>query len=211
MGCKPTKFDSLGTQYRFPAVVVHPPALPPPPPSSLLLHTRKQYDRITTANNKIPVVADDRRANDDEHPAPQPHQVLQLRSAIIQNLDAIVAMDAAAAGNEQAAADRIVDTQPQTQSQSTNAWTNMDSQPIEAVVWGRLYPKSVKVKSLDLCRESFAAGRDEVNELCLTKRELPEKILCRISKVHFRISKDLDDVQNPVYIQVSTGGADEWD
>lgn len=42
----------------------------------------------------------------------------------------------------------IVDTQPQTQSQSTNAWTNMDSQPIENVIWGRLYPKSVKLKSL---------------------------------------------------------------
>lgn len=42
------------------------------------------------------------------------------------------------------------DTQPQTQSQSNNAWTNnlMDSQPLENVVWGRLYPRSVKVKSL---------------------------------------------------------------
>lgn len=41
------------------------------------------------------------------------------------------------------------DTQPQTQSQSNNAWTNlMDSQPLENVVWGRLYPKSVKVNSL---------------------------------------------------------------
>lgn len=43
------------------------------------------------------------------------------------------------------------DTQPQTQSQSTNAWTNMDSQPIEQLVWGRLYPKSVKVNSLGRC------------------------------------------------------------
>lgn len=45
--------------------------------------------------------------------------------------------------------DIIVDTQPQTQSQSTNAWTNIaDSQPMENVIWGRLYPKSVKHKSL---------------------------------------------------------------
>lgn len=54
----------------------------------------------------------------------------------------------------------------------------------------------------DLCNEHFEAGRDETNDLVLTKVELPEKILCRISKVHFRIIKDLSDVTNPVYIEV---------
>lgn len=54
----------------------------------------------------------------------------------------------------------------------------------------------------DLCNNSFAAGRDDSNDLCLTKRELPEKILCRISKVHFSITKDGTDITNPVYIEV---------
>lgn len=126
----------------------------------------------------------------------------------INNINRVTANTAAAgtaamdATNKPQQTDHIVDTQPQTQSQSTNAWTHMDSQPIESVVWGRLYPKSVKLKSLDLCAEMFAAGRDEGNDLCLSKRELPEKILCRISKVHFQISKDLSDVTNPVYIEV---------
>lgn len=38
---------------------------------------------------------------------------------------------------------------PQTQTQP-NAWSQMDSQPIENVVWGRLYPKNIKVKSLGI-------------------------------------------------------------
>lgn len=126
------------------------------------------------------------------------------------NINAVAVAAAAAAAAAMDAnhkpQEHIVDTQPQTQSQSTNVWTNMDSQPIEKVVWGRLYPKSVKLKSLDLCDELFAAGRDEGNDLCLTKRELPEKILCRISKVHFQISKDLTDVTNPVYIEVAYFG-----
>lgn len=54
-----------------------------------------------------------------------------------------------------------------------------------------------------MCNERFEAGRDEGNHLILTKTELPEKILSRVSKVHFRIIKDLSDVTNPVYIEVS--------
>lgn len=127
------------------------------------------------------------------------NDINNINSVAVAAAAAVAAMDA---NSKQLQYDHIVDTQPQTQSQSTNAWTNMDSQPIENVVWGRLYPKSVKLKSLDLCAELFAAGRDEANDLCLTKRELPEKILCRISKVHFHISKDLADVANPVYIEV---------
>lgn len=39
------------------------------------------------------------------------------------------------------------DTQPQTQSQT--CWTG-ESQPIENVVWGRLYAKNAKLKSLGI-------------------------------------------------------------
>lgn len=38
----------------------------------------------------------------------------------------------------------------QTQTQTQNVWSQLDSQPIENVVWGRLYPKNIKVKSLGI-------------------------------------------------------------
>ncbi|XP_075152380.1 ovarian-specific serine/threonine-protein kinase loki [Haematobia irritans] len=92
-------------------------------------------------------------------------------------------------------------TQGATQSQASNLWSQVESQPIENVIWGRLYGKNVKVKSLDLSNESFTAGRGENNDLMLTTSDLPEKILCRISKVHFIIKRANCDLSNPVYIE----------
>lgn len=37
-----------------------------------------------------------------------------------------------------------------TQSQASNIWTQIESQPIESVVWGRLYGKNIRVKSLGM-------------------------------------------------------------
>lgn len=54
----------------------------------------------------------------------------------------------------------------------------------------------------DLCEEEFKAGRVEDNHLCIDKTHLPEKMLARISKVHFTIHKDISDLLNPVYIEV---------
>lgn len=93
------------------------------------------------------------------------------------------------------------DTQGATQSQASNLWTQLESQPIENVVWGRLYGKNIKVKTLDLCHEKFAAGRGEGNDMVLTLKELPEKMLCRISKVHFEIRRENCDISKPVFIQ----------
>ncbi|XP_073826361.1 ovarian-specific serine/threonine-protein kinase loki isoform X1 [Musca autumnalis] len=109
-------------------------------------------------------------------------------------------------------------TQGATQSQASNIWSQVESQPIENIVWGRLYGKNIKVKSLgrtgnykilylnspfsvDLSNESFTAGRGENNDLVLTLSDLPEKILCRISKVHFVIRRANCDLSNPVYIE----------
>ncbi|XP_019895238.1 ovarian-specific serine/threonine-protein kinase Lok isoform X1 [Musca domestica] len=109
-------------------------------------------------------------------------------------------------------------TQGATQSQSSNIWSQVESQPIENIVWGRLYGKNIKVKSLgttgkykilylnssfsvDLSNESFTAGRGDNNDLILTLNDLPEKILCRISKVHFVIRRANCDLSNPVYIE----------
>lgn len=56
--------------------------------------------------------------------------------------------------------------------------------------------------NIDLCGDTFAAGRDATNNLTLTSGELHENVLLRISKVHFVIRKDLEDKTGPVYIEV---------
>ncbi|EDX05583.1 GD24241 [Drosophila simulans] len=88
-----------------------------------------------------------------------------------------------------------------TQSQASNIWTQVESQPMEKIVWGRLYGKNIKIKSLDLNNDEFTAGRGEANDLILTLNDLPEKILTRISKVHFIIKRANCELTNPVYIQ----------
>lgn len=113
----------------------------------------------------------------------------------------------------------IPDTQGATQTQqSALGWSQLESQPVENPIWGRLYAKSLKISSLgtkqalpvvsrtvsdnyDLCDEEFKAGRTEGNDLCIGKDHLPEKMLCRISKVHFSIKKDISDLLNPVFIE----------
>lgn len=93
------------------------------------------------------------------------------------------------------------DTQAATQTQQSGLpWSQLESQPIQQI-WGRLYAKSLKITSLDLCEEEFKAGRVEDNHLCIDKTHLPEKMLARISKVHFTIHKDISDLLNPVYIE----------
>ena len=39
-------------------------------------------------------------------------------------------------------------TQGATQSQTSNLWSQVESQPIDNIIWGRLYGKNIKVKSL---------------------------------------------------------------
>lgn len=57
---------------------------------------------------------------------------------------------------------------------------------------------------LDLNNDEFSAGRGELNDLILTLNDLPEKILSRISKVHFIIKRANCELTNPVYIQVGS-------
>lgn len=92
------------------------------------------------------------------------------------------------------------DTQSATQTQQTVGWSQIESQPVENIIWGRLYGKNLKIKSLDLSTDEFKAGRNETNDLCINKDHLPEKILGRISKVHFQIQKDMEDLQSPTFI-----------
>ncbi|XP_054744750.1 ovarian-specific serine/threonine-protein kinase Lok [Anastrepha obliqua] len=88
-----------------------------------------------------------------------------------------------------------------TQSQASSIWGQTQSQPIENIIWGRLYGKNIKMNSIDLNADEFTAGRGEGNNLMLTLDYLPERILYRISKVHFTIKRANCDISNPVYIQ----------
>lgn len=76
----------------------------------------------------------------------------------------------------------------------------MESQPMDKVIWGRLYAKNLKFATLDLRNEEFKAGRHEENDLYIDKELLPENIFHGISNVHFTITKNLSDLESPAYI-----------
>ncbi|XP_067625623.1 ovarian-specific serine/threonine-protein kinase Lok [Eurosta solidaginis] len=88
----------------------------------------------------------------------------------------------------------------QSQGQASSIWGPTQSQPIENIIWGRLYGKNIKMNSIDLNSDEFTAGRGEGNSLMLTLNYLPENILYRISKVHFTLKRANCDISNPVYI-----------
>ncbi|XP_061515775.1 ovarian-specific serine/threonine-protein kinase Lok isoform X1 [Anopheles gambiae] len=110
----------------------------------------------------------------------------------------------------------ILDTQTATQTQMTQD-TALESQPIEHPSYGQLLGKHVKMKSLgtkiptfyvsrapsiiyDLRHSEFKVGREGTCHLILDEDNLPPSKLCRISKHHFTIKKDLNDTTSPTYI-----------
>ncbi|KAL5281534.1 CHEK2 family protein [Megaselia abdita] len=91
--------------------------------------------------------------------------------------------------------------QMQTQSQGTDLDIGISqSQPITPL-WGRLYTKREGIQSFDLCNEEFAIGRADTNSVILKENELPYNILCRVSKVHFKITRENCELSNPVIIK----------
>uniref|UniRef100_A0A182QM38 Protein kinase domain-containing protein n=1 Tax=Anopheles farauti TaxID=69004 RepID=A0A182QM38_9DIPT len=110
----------------------------------------------------------------------------------------------------------IPDTQTATQTQMTQD-TQMESQPIEQPSYGRLLGKHVKMKTLgtkipihfvtrapstiyELHQHEFKVGREDICDLVLSESHFPSSKLSRISKLHFTIKKDLNDVTSPTYI-----------
>jgi len=69
-----------------------------------------------------------------------------------------------------------------TQSQASNIWTQVESQPMEKIVWGRLYGKNIKIKSLGTSSKyrilythsSFSVG----NQICCLFCVLTCCLLC---------------------------------
>lgn len=94
-----------------------------------------------------------------------------------------------------------IDTLPATQTQLSH-YTQLESQPLEPLCYGRLLGKQVQIKTLDISQSEFSVGRDDrkcvlvLNETHLDRH----KHLHRVSKVHFTIHKDLDDLSSPTFI-----------
>ncbi|XP_058126416.1 ovarian-specific serine/threonine-protein kinase Lok isoform X2 [Anopheles ziemanni] len=95
-----------------------------------------------------------------------------------------------------------IDTLPVTQTQLSHYTQDLESQPVEPLCYGRLLGKLVKTKTLDISNSEYRVGRDDnqcdliLNESLLDKRAL----LHRVSKVHFAIQKDLNDLSSPTFI-----------
>lgn len=54
---------------------------------------------------------------------------------------------------------------------------------------------------LDLSNEEFSIGRADTNSVILKENDLPYNILCRVSKVHFKITRKNCELSNPVIIK----------
>lgn len=92
-----------------------------------------------------------------------------------------------------------------TQSQSTDFWyTPIESEPFAEAsqIWGQLQAKKINSECVDLKSETFAVGRGDDNNLILNSNlNIPQKILCRISKQHFVLSRLACSEQNPAYLK----------
>ncbi|XP_055541768.1 ovarian-specific serine/threonine-protein kinase Lok isoform X2 [Wyeomyia smithii] len=94
-----------------------------------------------------------------------------------------------------------VDTVFTTQTQHSEDMSQFESQPMEALIWGRLYAKNMTITTLDLRKETYSAGRKETNDLCINTEHVPLKIIRGISSLHFTIRKNLADKEAPAYIK----------
>lgn len=101
-------------------------------------------------------------------------------------------------------ADEEIDL-PQTQSQSHNTEDQVFSQNADdgSDVWGRLVAKQKAFRNYDLTKESFTIGRATNCDYCLQAPDIKQKNLVQISKRHFQITRDVKEIDSPVFIEVS--------
>uniref|UniRef100_A0A182SP88 non-specific serine/threonine protein kinase n=1 Tax=Anopheles maculatus TaxID=74869 RepID=A0A182SP88_9DIPT len=91
----------------------------------------------------------------------------------------------------------IPDTQTATQMTQDTA---LESQPFEQPSYGQLLGKHVRMATLELRSSEFKVGREQSCDLILSESNLPASKLCRVSKIHFTIKKDVNDMTSPTYI-----------
>ncbi|XP_031624193.1 ovarian-specific serine/threonine-protein kinase Lok-like [Contarinia nasturtii] len=68
-------------------------------------------------------------------------------------------------------------------------------------VWGRLVAKHKSFHNVDLTNDTFVAGRASNCNYSLQAPEIKQKLLIQMSKQHFKISRDLAEMDSPVYIE----------
>lgn len=108
-------------------------------------------------------------------------------------------------------------TQTQTQTQGNSQWQLLENQceaMPQKITWGQLFTKSITIhdhgrkfvvfeeaKQFNITEESWSAGRTETSEFVFKSKHLPDAMVNRISKVHFRITRDLKQPLQPVFIE----------
>lgn len=55
----------------------------------------------------------------------------------------------------------------------------------------------------DLTMDEFTAGRATSCDYSLQEAEIKQKLLVQMSKRHFKITRDLKEIDSPVYIEVN--------
>ncbi|XP_055295026.1 ovarian-specific serine/threonine-protein kinase Lok [Sitodiplosis mosellana] len=92
---------------------------------------------------------------------------------------------------------------PQTQSQSHNTQDQVFSQDADEGkdVWGRLIAKHKSFNNFDLTSDTFTAGRATSCDYSLSAEQIKQKLLVQMSKRHFQITRNLTEVDSPVYIE----------
>ncbi|KAJ6649758.1 Ovarian-specific serine/threonine-protein kinase Lok [Pseudolycoriella hygida] len=106
----------------------------------------------------------------------------------------------------------------QTQTQDGDWFSSQENRDIgePRKPWGRITPRKIMIKrlgnqsvtlqeslsaSFDLYNDSFIIGRDQKCQWTITAQDVPPKFWDRISKEHCKITKDLSDATNPVFIE----------
>lgn len=63
--------------------------------------------------------------------------------------------------------------------------------------------RKVPTRITDLMHDSYSAGRGSTNDFCFSSDTLSDCQFAQLSKIHFKITKDIGDLTSPTYIEVS--------
>lgn len=61
----------------------------------------------------------------------------------------------------------------------------------------------------ELSHETFTVGRATSSDYSLQAQEIKQKLLVQMSKRHFQITRNLKEIDSPVYIEVSAVNCNE--
>lgn len=103
--------------------------------------------------------------------------------------------------------DHLPQTLPLTQDADAICFTQSQDLPSSQhrpVVWGRLCPVKLPFKSMEMTKDIYSLGRSESCDITATTNELKPKWLSVMSKIHFRITREIinnETNDNVVYLE----------